>query len=213
MKGNGVSDNALMKLEQAHALLAEVKEAPDAKGIADLAAAAKTYARKHQLGVEVVNYAHTVRIDALAKMYECCEGRLVYGTRGQLNGKDASGSSILVLPEIKITLAELGIGKKESADGGFLLKIQRERPDLYSSVRSNTLSISAARKELSVPKPSKFDLSTEAEAILKFLQERREGWPEEHRHMFLGLVHRAAQRMEAMDRVDRRQGLGSTQAG
>ncbi len=56
--------NALAKLENATRMLAEVRDAKDAKHLMDLAVAAEVYARQAQLGEEAEGYARGIKIDA-----------------------------------------------------------------------------------------------------------------------------------------------------
>lgn len=55
---------ALVKLGDATRMLAEVRDAPSAKKLMDLAAAAELYARKAKLGQDAVNYAAGVKLRA-----------------------------------------------------------------------------------------------------------------------------------------------------
>lgn len=55
---------AMIKLGDATRMLAEVRDAPGAKKLMDLAAAAELYARKAKLGEEAVKYAGGIKLDA-----------------------------------------------------------------------------------------------------------------------------------------------------
>jgi site-specific DNA-methyltransferase (adenine-specific) len=161
LNGNGrggvlqLRDPALVKLSKAHALLAEVRDAPDAKRIADMAAAAKVYARKQQLGMESIQYAHGVEIDAKAKLAECLQGKLNRGTRGQRlpsgpgrGKKGKTGAAILVAPVSDVpTLKDLDINPKVSADGAFLLDLKKRKPREYEAVRQMEKTVSEVKRD------------------------------------------------------------------
>ena len=62
--------NALTKLDKATQMLAEVRTVDDAKGIIDLAEAARVYARQVDLGLEAQNHAAEIKIRAQRKAGE-----------------------------------------------------------------------------------------------------------------------------------------------
>lgn len=62
--------NALVKLGDATRMLAEVRDAPSAKKLMDLASAAEVFAKKAKLGEEAVRYAMGIRLDAERKLGE-----------------------------------------------------------------------------------------------------------------------------------------------
>ncbi len=57
-------EHSLVKLGDATRMLAEVRDAPSAKKLMDVAAAAEVYARKAQLGKDAVQYAVGIKLDA-----------------------------------------------------------------------------------------------------------------------------------------------------
>lgn len=59
-----MSDNALVKLDAARRMLAEVRSVPDAVHVADLATAATAYARRAKLGLEAQNDAAEIKVRA-----------------------------------------------------------------------------------------------------------------------------------------------------
>jgi hypothetical protein len=112
-------------------MLAEVKTIDDAKQLMDIAAAAKLYARKHDLGKEAVAYAHEIEIRAEIKLGEILAVmEKNKGTEGQLRGKDSSGDTIRVSPEaITPTLEEIGVSLKLSAESQALALLPAEKKE------------------------------------------------------------------------------------
>src|SRR5262249_33778584 len=98
-------------------LLAEVQSAADAKRVAGRARAVGVYARRQQLGDEIVRYATTIKVDALTLMGKFLnEAPKNRGTNGQLKGRSASGGVKMEPPERKTpTLAEQGIKDRKVA--------------------------------------------------------------------------------------------------
>lgn len=138
---------ALVKLGDATRMLAEVRDAPSAKKLMDLAAAAAIYARKAKLGDEAVRYAMGVKLDAQRRLGQYLKGApKATGTRSQLDGRDSSGGSAVVPPEESPipTLAELGISKKESAESQRLADISDEQ---FERVKAGEIKPSVALRE------------------------------------------------------------------
>ena len=123
--------NSLAILGNATRMLAEVKTIDDAKQLMDIAAAAKLYARKHDLGKEAVAYAHEIEIRAEIKLGEILAVmEKNKGTEGQLRGKDSSGDTIRVSPEaITPTLEEIGVSLKLSAESQALALLPAEKKE------------------------------------------------------------------------------------
>jgi ParB family chromosome partitioning protein len=107
-----ITDLVVAKLDAARMALAEAKTIQETKKILDVAAAAEIYAKRQQLGEEAIQYATTIKIEALAQL-----GRMLKGTPrnpgARLAGRDIGGA-ILVPPSDIPTLAELGLDKKTS---------------------------------------------------------------------------------------------------
>ena len=96
-------------------MLAECRTIQDAKQLADMAEAAKVYAKKAKLGDEAIAYANEIKIDALRLLGEMLKktGR-ARGSR-TVGGGGRSGGTVVVPPETAPTLADLNLTKKESA--------------------------------------------------------------------------------------------------
>ncbi|CAN5461194.1 hypothetical protein BH20VER3_BH20VER3_00780 [soil metagenome] len=122
-------DLVLVKLDGARQLLAEAKTLQEAKQIADVAEAARVYAKRVELSLETINYAAEIRIRAeqllgfiVAKMPKN------KGTEGQLNGPGVIGGSPQDPPIISRTYKELGLGKKQASRAQYLASIP---PDIF----------------------------------------------------------------------------------
>jgi hypothetical protein len=62
------TDLIVLKVDKARALLAEARDAKDAKKVADLARAAEVYARRQKLSEEAIAYATAVKVDTMTLM-------------------------------------------------------------------------------------------------------------------------------------------------
>lgn len=93
--------------------MAEAKTIQQSKAIADVAAAAEIYAKRQQLGQEAIDYAHSIKIEALRKVGEMLkETPKATGAAGIGKPASAVPNEYRTQPE---TLAELGIDKKTSS--------------------------------------------------------------------------------------------------
>ncbi len=105
----------LERLFQAEQMLATIARADDAVKLADLAEAARVYARKAELGTAAVNHATAIKIRALKKMAELVdEGQ----ERGEIATRGGDGSNQhtanVTRPDITTpaTLPDLGITRQ-----------------------------------------------------------------------------------------------------
>lgn len=101
-------DPVLLKLGDARQALAHAKSIQGVKQIADLAAAAKVYARQQQLGEESIAYAHAVQIEALRRLGE------ILKQTDKATGGDAQRTRFRKGTESPPTLREIGLTKKQS---------------------------------------------------------------------------------------------------
>jgi N6-adenosine-specific RNA methylase IME4 len=106
---NEQESKALIKLGDATRMLAEVRDAPSAKRLMDMAGAAMVYARKMQLGDEAVTYATGVRFAAKCKLGECLADMpdAKRGPKPEIPSDKKGNSSVA-------TLKDLGISEKLS---------------------------------------------------------------------------------------------------
>jgi 16S rRNA G966 N2-methylase RsmD len=147
-----VCDLIVSKVDQARLLLAEARDAAQAKQVADLARAAEVYARRQQLSQEAIDYATAVKIDAMTLMGQFLQtAPKNTGTAGKLGagpGRGHKGGNGSHPPEPTFsktpTLADLGITKKESAAAQSLANLKETQPVLHEQVRNGETTIPKA---------------------------------------------------------------------
>src|SRR5262245_19631031 len=144
--------NDLIKLEtcraravlaQAREVLARVRDAADAKQVAEVAHAAKI-ALIRQGAREAAAECHEVEVDALTVAGDFLNARpMNRGERGQFNGRDSSGGSRRQQPEIVTpTLADLGFkDRKMAATAEALAVLRRQDPGLHARVRAGKATV------------------------------------------------------------------------
>lgn len=146
-----MSDTALMKLDKATQMLAEVKTVDDAKKIVNLAEAARVYAREVELGLEAQNHAAEIKLRAqrrggeiLAKM-ESQQGKRtsIQGVEKSktkqyeeigINTADASRwQQIAALPTQKFeaVIAETKSADKELTTASVLREVQAHKRETH----------------------------------------------------------------------------------
>ena len=107
------TDLVVVQLDTARAALAQAKTIQQTKKILDVAAAAEIYAKRQQLGQDAIDYAHSIKIEALRQLGELLrEAPKNIGTRGQLISRGVIGGSREGPPIDAPTLAEQGVTKK-----------------------------------------------------------------------------------------------------
>ena len=109
-----MSDAALVQLTRAQQALAECKTAMDAKSIADQAEALRVWAERAHASIDTVNRAVEVKIHAERRMGELLKA-MPKATGARMAGKNESGVSVVVQPDRRETLREMGISKDESS--------------------------------------------------------------------------------------------------
>lgn len=116
-----MTDIIIAKVDKARMLLAECRDAPEAKRIVDMAHAAEIYAKRQKLSEESIGYAHAVKIDAQTMLGEFLARQPKRGGQHSKGG-GSSGTKRVPLPNAPPTLASVGISKRESADAQKLAK-------------------------------------------------------------------------------------------
>ncbi len=138
-----MTTNPLAKLSDATRMLAEVRDAQDAKKMMDLASAAEHYAKKARLGEESIQYAHEIKTDAEALLGEFLSA--ADDTRGgDHTSKDWQSKSSREEP----LLADLGLSKKESSEAQLLARLKASDPEKFEAVRTRQKSKSEVRREV-----------------------------------------------------------------
>ena len=125
-------------------MLAEVKTIDDAKLLMDIAAAAKLYARKHDLGKEAVAYAHEIEIRAEIKLGEI----LAVMEKNKGGNPDLQPVDVLDQLDEPPTLAEIGVSKDLSAESQALAALPAEKKEkVVKGETSKRKAITTARQE------------------------------------------------------------------
>lgn len=138
-----MSDIIIAKVDQARMLLAQARDAGEAKHVADLAKAAEVYSKRQKLSEEAIAYATAVKVDAMTLMGE------MLATAPKQAG--ARGVGPIGVPKENSnqppTLADNGISKKESSDAQALAAIKKQAPELHEQVRAGAVPVSKAAVE------------------------------------------------------------------
>jgi N6-adenosine-specific RNA methylase IME4 len=139
---NQNSDLVIVQLDRARIALAEAKTIQDTKQIADIAAAAEIYARRQKLSQESIDYAHDIKIEALAQL-----GRMLKETPRNVGavGSLVTGSKREPLKDDTPTLADLGLDKKTSSLAQKLAALPAEQ---FEQVKAGAASITQAIREV-----------------------------------------------------------------
>jgi len=140
-------DLVIVELDKARTALAQAKTIQDTKRVLDMAAAAEIYARRQQLSQDSIDYAHTIKIEALAQLGRMLqEGQKATGNAGTARGRDVSGGIRLTPPEKAApTLSDLGLDKKTSSLSQKLASLPR---DQFEQVKTGEVSVTQATRKV-----------------------------------------------------------------
>jgi len=142
------NDIVLQKLETARTALAEAKTIQETKNILDVAIAAEVYAKRQQLGEEAVQYATSIKVEALAQL-----GRMLKETPRNTGaaGRSVEGEtrSSKKLPRVgePMTLEEMGLDKKTSKLAQDIAALPEEK---LEAVKSGLIALSNVNKNVHV---------------------------------------------------------------
>lgn len=142
--------NSLTILQNGVQMLADCRTMQDAKKLADMADAAKIYAKRAKLGEEAIGYARTIQVDALTLLGNMLKKtKRAKGTdkggRKKLDGSRAAPSNSA--PPAP-TLEELEITKKESSKAQKLADLAEQEVELHEAVRSGEKTMTQAQREV-----------------------------------------------------------------
>lgn len=142
MQGGGVSGTDLIvaRLDTARIALAEAATPQQAKAIADIAVAAKIYAKRQNLGAECIQYATELTTDAERKL-----GELLRDMDKNEGGRPPSETPTTSEGVSVARLADLGIDYKTSSRAQRLAELSEEK---FAAVRSGEVGLTAALREL-----------------------------------------------------------------
>ena len=144
--GDEDHDQYLVEVTTATNALARAHTIAETKQVMDAAVAAEIFAKRAGMSDEHLKMAIDLKALAMRKLGKILAvTEKAKGTRGQLHGKDSSGSAREEPPEdTTTTLADLGISKKLSSQAQ---KIANLNEELFEEVRKGELTISAAIRE------------------------------------------------------------------
>jgi site-specific DNA-methyltransferase (adenine-specific) len=139
------NDLIVVKVDRARMLLAEARDASQAKQVADLAQAAEVYAKRQKLSEEVIQHAHAVKVDALTLLGEFLKANPPRGAgpgRGHKGEKktNSKGELVFGLPR--------EIPAKESSNAQALAELKEKDPGLHEQVRTGQTTPAQARRVL-----------------------------------------------------------------
>jgi N6-adenosine-specific RNA methylase IME4 len=134
-----VAERQNVKLDQARRLLAEVHDAPSAKHVADLAAAAVLYAKRAKLGEEHIRYAAAIKVDA-----ERLLGLFLKAAPKAKGGQPYQATGTSKAPVAVRRLADLGLTKKESSRSQFLADLPART---FEKVKAGELTVVEAKRQ------------------------------------------------------------------
>lgn len=104
-------DRVIVRLQEAERALSVAVGIDQVKLVMDAAAAQEVFAKRQQLGEDVIAFAHTIKTRALAKLGELLRDLEKRGPEHSRGG-GSKGSKREPLPDAPPTLADLGITKK-----------------------------------------------------------------------------------------------------
>jgi phage N-6-adenine-methyltransferase len=134
------TDIVLQKLNTARNALAEAKTIQETKRIVDVAAAAEILAKRQKLGEEAVQYATSIKVEALAQL-----GRMLKETPKNkgANGVIITGNKRVPVMDDTPTLAEMGLDKKTSKLAQDIADLPEEK---LEAVKRGAIALSNVKK-------------------------------------------------------------------
>lgn len=131
-----MNDLVISKLDSANRALSEAKTIQDTKKILDIAVAAKIYAQRQKLGEEAINYANSIKIEALRRL-----GQMLKETPRNKGGKPVPHGYRLDNPP---TIPQMGIDRKISV---LSQQIATLEPEQFEQVKSGHVAMAKAIRE------------------------------------------------------------------
>lgn len=131
------TDIVLAKLDTARTALAEAKTIQETKKILDVAAAAEILAKRQKLGEEAVQYATSIKVEALAQL-----GRMLQDNPKNTGARGYGKSGVT---NQYPTLEELGLDKRTSKLAQDIAALPEDK---IEAVKQGVVSISKASKQV-----------------------------------------------------------------
>jgi N6-adenosine-specific RNA methylase IME4 len=142
--------NDLAVLEHATKMLAQVRNASDAKTLMDMAAAAEYYARKRKLGQDAIAHATDIKTQAKAMLGHYLKNAPKNkGARGKTELARKRGPHEVPRSDETPTLAELGLTKNEAAEAMLLHTVKIEDPAKFEEIRIGEKTVTQVKRERS----------------------------------------------------------------
>lgn len=138
-------------------MLAEAKNAGEAKKVADLARAAEVYAQRQKLGEECIAHATAIKVEAMALMGEFL--RDAPKAPPGRPSKISSQAELISSPPTQEDLLGKG-GRKVASDAQVLARAKAEKPELFEAAVAGKKAVKDVRAEL-----AREDREAEREAL------------------------------------------------
>lgn len=140
-----IKDSVIQRLSQASQMLVEAKSMQEVKKIMDVAAAARIYAKRQQLGEETVQHARSIELRAMRQLGELLiEAPKNKGANG-FKPKQATGSTWEPVADTTPTLAEMGASKKISSLSQQLARMPEKE---FEQVESGLVGMAEAFRQV-----------------------------------------------------------------
>lgn len=136
------TDIVLARLGTARTALMQAKTIQETKKIVDVAAAAEIYAKRQKLGEEAINYAFSIKVEALRQLGNMLKETERAGTKYSKGG-GSKGSKREPLLDAPPTLASLGLDKKTSKLAQDIASLTDEQ---IESVKEGTIAIGQVQR-------------------------------------------------------------------
>jgi N6-adenosine-specific RNA methylase IME4 len=146
-----LKDRVVLRLTEAEKALSVAVGIDQVRLVMDVAAAQEVFAKRQQLGAEVISFAHTLKIRALSKLADLTvDLPKARGTRGQLAGpgpgRGKTGGTRIAPPvSVTPTLADLGITKKVAS---VLRQFRKIPPAAREAIAQGTETLARARRKV-----------------------------------------------------------------
>jgi N6-adenosine-specific RNA methylase IME4 len=138
-------DRVIQRLPEAEQALGFAATVDQVKLVMDAAAAQEVFAKRQQLGEDVIRFAHVIKSHALARLGELLKAMdKAVGTRGQLTGDIPSGSPLEPPGKTAPTLADLGISKKISH---IAQRLADQPPEIREAIAQQEMTLAQALRE------------------------------------------------------------------
>tara|TARA_R110000765_G_C18905582_1_gene604482 strand:- start:532 stop:1542 length:1011 start_codon:yes stop_codon:yes gene_type:complete len=137
-------DRVIQRLREAEKALGLAVGIDQVKLVMDAAAAQEVFAQRQELGEELIAYAHTIKIRALAKLGELLQGLEKQGGGRGREGGGRRGSTREPRLDAPATLSDLGISKKLSS---IAQQLASQTPEIREAIAQRETTIAQVRRE------------------------------------------------------------------